>query len=288
MPCYNPIPARQDSPGRKVILWPELGTQNTALPCGKCIGCRSSHAAGWAHRCAHEATLWEYNSFATLTYADDKLPQDGHLLPDDLTRFIKRIRKYSEQPTANLQQTNTSRIRYFACGEYGRENGRPHYHIILFNCGFPDRYKVRGGEHPLYQSHTLHEMWRNGTANFGDATPASANYIAQYTLKKQGKGDHDQDGVWRPKPFLRMSQTLGRDWLAKYKDDLTHGYLVHDQHKQAIPRAYRQRLKNQGDQLIDQIELAIHKNKKIETPEQLKAHELIHTRLKELTERRNL
>lgn len=289
MPCYEPIPARQDSAGQSVKLWPALGTQNLAIPCGSCIGCRSARAATWAHRCGHEASLWDHNTFLTLTYANDNLPTEGHLRLHDLQRFIKRIRKHSEGTANHLQQTGTRRIRYFACGEYGRLNGRPHYHVLLFNCNFDDRYKVeQRGEHTLYQSDTLHTLWTDGTANFGEATPASANYIAQYTLKKQGAGDHDQDGVFRPAPFLTMSlkPPIGAEWLKKFKTDLRQGYLIESGHKQAIPRTYREKLK--GTELYDEIEYNIAKNKAIETPEQLRAHAIIHKRLKELTERRNL
>lgn len=291
MPCYNPIPGRQDSPGQVVQLWPGMGEQNIAVPCGTCLGCRSSHATQWAHRCGHEASQWDHNIFITLTYDDENLPPEAHLRADDLTRFIKRVRKYTSQSHATCLQTNGTSVRYFACGEYGRENGRPHYHIILFNLDFADKYKVtQRGEHTLYQSDTLHTLWPNGTANFGTATPASANYVAQYTLKKQGAGDHDRDGVYRPPPFIRMSQKppLGSNWLELYKTDLRAGYLVETGHKQAIPRTYRLRLKKQGDQLYDEIEYNIAKNRRIETPEQLRAHELIHTRLKQLTERRAL
>lgn len=291
MPCYDPIPGRQDSPGQIVKLWPALGEQNIAIPCGKCIGCRSSLATQWAHRCAHEASQWDHNIFITLTYADEHLPAQGHLNPHDLTRFIKRTRRYTEQPPNNVQQTRTSRIRYFASGEYGRQNGRPHYHILFFNLQFTDRHKVaQRGQHDLFQSDTLHTLWPNGTANFGTATAASANYIAQYTLKKQGAGDHDADGVFRPPPFLRMSQKppLGTAWLQQYTSDLTAGYLVENQHKQAIPRAYRKKLKEWKHPLYDEIQYNIAQNTHRETPEQLRAHQLIHTRLKELTERRNL
>lgn len=292
MPCYKPIPARQDGPGQRVILWPELHTENLALPCGKCIGCKASKATAWAHRCGHEASLWDYNTFLTLTYDERHLPEQGHLSDTDLTNFLKRLRKYAASTDTNLLQTQNSSVRYFACGEYGRENGRPHFHVLLFNCDFSDGYKVaERGQHDLFQSDTLHTLWPDGTANYGKATRASANYIAQYTLKKQGLNrstDCDEDGVERPPPFLRMSlkPAIGSKWLEHYKGDLTHGYLLDEGHKNAIPRTYKNKLKKQGDPLIDTIELAIAKNKLIETPEQLRAHEIIHRRLKELTERR--
>lgn len=291
MPCYQPVPGRQDSAGQRVQLWPALGTQNIAIPCGVCLGCRASRAAAWGHRAEHEATKSDHNTFVTLTVDDNHLG-DGQLRPDDLQRFIKRLRRNAERPTSNIQQTNNSRISYLACGEYGEHTDRPHYHLCLFNCGFADGKKIgKNGEHTLYTSDTLHSLWTDGNANYGPFTPAAATYVAKYTIKRQGKGDHDTDGVYRQPPFIRVSlrPPLGSEWLKKYATDLRQGYLVDGNGVQtAIPRTYLEKLKKTGGQLYDEIEYNKHKHKKIDTPETLRAKEIIHRRLLELTEKRKL
>ena len=62
-----------------------------------------------------------HNAYITLTYNDDHLPANGSLQPRDLQLFWKRLRK-----------ARTPGIRYYACGEYGDQTARPHYHAIIF------------------------------------------------------------------------------------------------------------------------------------------------------------
>lgn len=291
MACYHPIPASQDGQSQP-RLWPPMGEANLALPCGKCIGCRTDRATQWAHRCSHEAASWKYNTFLTLTYDDENLPPEGHLVASDLQKFLKRLRKYANGTSSSINRDRSGNIRFFACGEYGDRNDRPHYHALLFNCGFSDRHRV-GKD--LYESDALAKLWTKGHHRFGDATPAAASYIAQYNLKKQGAGDHDADGVWRPAPFLRMSlkPAIGSRWLEKYADDLTHGYLVEGGHRHAIPRTYRVKLKTTIPALAEEINVRLQKHRQQTPgdsgdPERRKAQEIIHKRLKELNETRRL
>lgn len=288
MACYHPISAYREATGR-IHLWPQAHTSATLqLPCGKCIGCTTTYALHWAHRCAHEAKKFENNLFLTLTYDDDNLPAGGHLVPRDLTLFLKRLRQHRERDIRRHRQgdreLNTdpeNTLRYFACGEYGETTARPHYHAILFNVDFVDKHRV-GRE--LYESETLHTLWKHGKAAYGTATAKAANYVAQYQLKK-----HRAPEELEP-PFLRMSNrpAIGSAWLAEYKTDLRHGYLVGDQgRKYAIPRTYKRTLKKTDPDLLAEIEANIAKNnttRTTEIPEQLLAHEKIHLRVKELSE----
>lgn len=56
----------------------------------------------------------------TLTYDDDNCPLS--LDKTALQKFWKRFRKLVDVP-----------IRYFACGEYGSLNWRPHYHALVLD-----------------------------------------------------------------------------------------------------------------------------------------------------------
>lgn len=314
MACYHPIPAMKTATG-DVILWPkrtqrrglrDQSNDDLALPCGTCIGCKSARATQWAHRCEHEASYHTDNIFLNLTYDDENLPHAGHLDPRALCLFIKRLRKSAQCTDNHMRTDEHQRIRYFACGEYGERNHRPHYHAIIFGCTFTDRYTVGAGKRgePLYESDTLHSLWTAGLARFGDATPAAANYIAQYTLKKQRRsrrddeteGYADEDGVWipKPEPFLRMSLKpgIGVHWLTQYGNDLVHGYLVQNGQKHAIPRAYKTKLQKTDSGLAETIEHNAYLHRRESptdnSPERLEAGELIHTRYKQLTEDRKL
>lgn len=290
MPCYYPIPARQEGQSQPK-LWP-LEQANLSLPCGNCIGCKSARASMWAQRCTHEASQWENNIFVTLTYDDNHLPWHGYLEPTHLTLFFKRLRQRVTRDPKRFRTDPRRSPRYFACGEYGDTTGRAHYHAIIFNLECTDRHTV-GKD--LYASDTLRELWPHGDHKYGSFTAGAANYIAQYTLKRQRRtrwaieneeGYADADGVFIPKqePFLRMSlrPAIGADWLERYGHDLAKGYVVSDGNRLPVPRTYLEKLKLQNTELAKTIVhrkiMHIRNNPREDTnnPERRKAAERIH------------
>lgn len=287
MACYHPIPAYQGGAGEDVRLWPPVGTATMQLPCGSCLGCRTDTAADWSRRALHEASLWKHNCFLTLTYNSEGLPKHGDLEPADLTNFIKRLRSSIDRGNPHVARNPNYGLRYVAAGEYGDRNGRPHYHLLLFNCRFTDTYQV-GKD--LLESRILKQLWKAGEHRLGDLTGASANYVAQYTLKKQGTGKTycNSDGVIRTSPFMRVSlrPAIGHQWLNKYKTDLAHGYIVTDGHKSRIPRSYAKKLQQLDDNLISnaQARASRHPRRK----DNLSSAELIHARRNHLASRRTL
>lgn len=221
-----------------------------SVPCARCIGCRTDRASEWARRCVHEAAEWDKNCFLTLTYSESHLPRLGHLVPTDLQLFFKRLRQFTVRHPDIIAGDRSKGIRFFACGEYGDIRDRPHYHALLFNCFFNDQ--VRVGE-ALFESPSVSSLWEFGKHRIGECNVRSANYVAQYSLKKQygaaAMEDTDVDFetgevVVRPQPFLRMSLRpgIGAGWLSRFAGDLSQGYLVVDGKKCRIPRAYVERL----------------------------------------------
>lgn len=288
------MPAYQGAPGSAVKLWPRMGSATMAVPCGSCVGCRADRASEWSRRCMHEASLYPRNCFLTLTYSDGHLPDYGFLCPLDLQLFIKRLRK-----------RKGAGIRFFGCGEYGDVGNRPHYHVLLFNCSFEDA--VPCGK-SLFESATVSKLWEYGKHTLGECTAASANYVAQYTAKKQyGLAAREEyavseDGevVYKVQPFLRMSNRpgIGAPWLERYREDLKRGFLVVDGEKCAIPRAYVERLKSGaipgGPALADDLvsrRAEVHRenfNPANVTPERLAAAEVIHVSRSNLYKSRSL
>ncbi len=61
-------------------------------------------------------------------------------------------------------------FRYFACGEYGEETGRPHYHLIAFGLGI-------GAEEIFRRS------WKKGFVTVYEANARTMSYVAKYCLK---------------------------------------------------------------------------------------------------------
>lgn len=132
-----------------------------------------------------EALVHPGASFLTLTYAPEKLPEGGTLVPRDLVLFLKRLRKAVEPHT----------LRYFAVGEYGDTSWRPHYHLALF--GLDRSFAL-----------SIDKAWGLGFTYVGDLTFDSAQYVAGYVTKKMTDKDDDRLAGRYPE-FARMSLRPG-------------------------------------------------------------------------------
>lgn len=226
MQCYRPLDAWQ-RPSGGILLFknPRDGISRfLRIPCGQCVGCRLERSRQWAVRCMHESALHDSNSFVTLTYSEDFIPEDFSLRHSDFQKFMKRLRERYEG----------KRIRYYMCGEYGENYSRPHYHSCLFGVGFPDRYPWRksAAGFQLYRSETLEKLWPFGQCEIGDVTFESAAYVARYVMKKITGDQADEhykivdpetgEIYWRLPEYTRMSLKpgIGADWYRKYKDEV--------------------------------------------------------------------
>lgn len=218
MPCYHPLIAyrsrEKTSTGKRSIVFkPELGFSDLPieLPCGQCYGCRLERSRQWAIRCMHEAKMHDQNSFITLTYREEQLPENATLVLEHLQKFIKRLRK----------SCSPDKLRFFACGEYGK-HGRPHYHALIFGHNFPDRYYFRTSKgSKLYRSNQLEKLWPLGFSTIGALTFESAAYTARYVMKKiTGQDAAAHYGLRKPE-FVCMSRRpgIGLSWLEKYGAD---------------------------------------------------------------------
>lgn len=215
--------------------------RSIVVACGKCMECRLARARDWSLRCVHEASLYDDNCFITLTYDDEHLREDHGLYYPDFQGFMHRLRK--RMPGAG---------RFLMCGEYGDQFGRPHFHAILFNCGFSDRELIRAKPDPLYRSGLLDDLWgHRGFASLGDVTTQSAGYVARYSTKKiYGPGtDNVYDYVSeetgevfkRATPFLHASNRpgIGASWFHKWHADVFPcDEIVFDGRSFPVPRYY--------------------------------------------------
>lgn len=222
MPCYHPLEAYQLTDGG--IVFVERAGHDVArsllLPCGQCVGCRLERSRQWAVRVMHEASLYDCNVFVTLTYSDECVPRDLSLRYRDFQLFMKRLRK------------QRGAVRFYMCGEYGENFGRPHYHACLFNLDFPDKLhfrKTAAGN--LYTSAALSELWPYGFSLIGSVTFESAAYVARYCMAKV-TGEHAD--AWysvvdlqtgelskRVAEFNHMSTRpgIGAPWFARFSAD---------------------------------------------------------------------
>lgn len=209
----------------------------------------------WAVRCQHEAQLHKSNLFVTLTYDDNELPQLGSLRYRDVQKFLKRLRK-------------RQRVRFFCAGEYGSVTGRPHYHLLLFNCVFADAKPWRQDS---FRSASLEALWPHGASEFGFTTPGRCSYVAQYSLKKVlGRVESERhyevfdvrtgEVLGRRKAeFATMSRRpgLGESWFRKYRDDvLPRDYVVVAGQRWPVPRYYLEKFREEDPLRYEEVKHA--------------------------------
>lgn len=256
MPCYYPLygyKSKITTPNgkRKLAFTAQSGFTDLkmSVPCGKCIGCRIDRSRMWALRCAHEAKLHLENCFITLTYNPENLPEDTGLVKKHLQDFFRRMRK------------NVGNFRYFACGEYGEKDGRPHYHAIIFGLSFnSDRkfFKKSPAGYDLFISKQLQDQWPFGFASVSPFSYTAAAYTARYILKKVGgsnANNHYQRlnlrtgelSLVTPEfALMSLKPGIGHGWWEKYKGDaFPSDFLVHDGKKHVVPRYYTNLLKKE-------------------------------------------
>lgn len=217
--------------------------QTMKIACGHCICCRIARAQEWTTRGVHEMSSTFHPTYAvTLTYDNDHLPPGGSLQKSDLQCFHKRLRYH------------TGDFRFMACGEYGPNTGRAHYHGVYFGLKLPDAYK---GNH--WGSRTLLEAWGNGQVSFHPATPASIGYVSGYVVKKL-RAHHSTRPIMETvdlesglileesevdREFFQASNKpgLGRPWIEQFYDQvLRDGFIVKPNGKKTyrIPKFYRE------------------------------------------------
>lgn len=251
MPCYHPLHAfdvglKTENGKVKYKIVPgdvehflynnQYYDDFVEIPCGKCIGCRLEYSRQWACRCMLEAQYHERNCFITLTYDDEHLPEKlmivdyitgeykgdsliHSLVKDDFRAFVKRLRE-------RLRYKYDIEIRFFACGEYGSKNMRPHYHAIIFGYDFSDDricFSQNFRKEKYYISELLSELWTFGFHIITDCSFDTCAYVARYVVKKR-KGKDSQtylDLGYMPE-FTLMSRKpgIGRQFYDEHKKEI--------------------------------------------------------------------
>lgn len=241
MSCYHPIDAwkrgkdiRFEQPGNNETAMAAFGWEKVQIPCGQCIGCRLEYSRQWAIRIVKEAEKYKQNYFVTLTYDPQNVPlqtvvneETGEvttgmtLVKKDMQNFMKRLRRKLEY------EKGDHNIRFYGCGEYGSEHGRPHYHICIMNLQIPMSWLKEWKKSPagmIYQCEEIEKLWGKGFITVGAVTWESAAYVARYMMKK-AKG---KEALWEYKSqgkapeFTLMSRKPGiaREWYEEHKNEI--------------------------------------------------------------------
>lgn len=228
VPCFHPLRAWRTQEGQ-VRLGRELPDSTLLrLPCGGCLGCRTARAKAWALRCQLELQQHPSAVFTTLTYDDDHLP--ATLEKRHVQLWLKRLRKETDR-----------RIRFFASGEYGESNERPHYHAIVYGL-------------QLQHRDVIERTWGAGLTHTVNVSAGAIAYVAGYTSKKIGYKLQEREAVdpstgevftWQP-PFIQMSRKPGIGGHARQYAESWRLYAVMNGYKMPVPRFLHEAWKNQA------------------------------------------
>lgn len=251
------------------MKWKRLlppGHELLEVPCGTCLGCSIDHSRDWAVRAMHEAQtseswnpdtgVWRANSaYITLTYDDAHLPHQASLHLPDWQNFAKKMRR------------DLGPFRFLMCGEYGDDNGRPHYHACIFGHDFADDRELVKHNHQgdaLYTSPTLRDLWGRGHVLVGDVTFQSAAYVARYVIKKRHGKLNQEHYEWtdpetgeviiRPPEFVNMSRRkgLGHAYFMRfYKEIAAADSVVLDGKQLRRPKYYDKLLQRLDPQKLE-------------------------------------
>lgn len=224
MQCTSPIRITKYSASSSGFL----------VPCGKCLGCRISRRKEWSLRMLHELSSHDKNVFITLTYDEKNIPENASLKKHHLQLFFKRLRRDLDH--------QDRKIKYFACGEYGDQTFRPHYHAIIFGLGLEYDDKLQVIENWRFCD------WQNPLIlkkSFGVAEPDSIRYVAQYIDKKYtGDLAETEYTLKNREPVFKLSSNgIGRKYAEENAQQIEQqGLITLNGVKHRIPRYYLHRI----------------------------------------------
>lgn len=221
---------------------PKAALEKVPVPCGRCPTCKLRRVNSWVFRLLQEDKVSSTAYFVTLTYDTRFVPisENGFmtLRKKDLQDFFKRLRKLC--PNA--------KVKYYAVGEYGSQNRRPHYHGIFYNVP-SDR---------LFADAWFKNGCSLGAVHVGKVSRDSIAYTMKYIDKSTFKVLHGRDD--REPEFPLMSKRLGANYLTPqvvsyHRADLSRMYVTGEGgHKVAMPRYYRNKIYDETD-LRKQVDL---------------------------------
>lgn len=240
MPCHTPILVASSNgiSGKKPY------PRDVYVPCGSCVACKKRRVTDWCIRLEEEDKVSFSSFFITLTYDTDSVPliaPNGRypmtLKQHDHTLFVK-----------NLRKTNSRKIRYYMCGEYGSERKRPHFHYIMFNLDIHD-FNFLGYDkwgNMLFQCDRVDNAWQNkGRIEISTIGDGAFGYVAGYINKDSKVPAWESDK--RVPEFSRMSQGLGSSYLTPqviewHRSSIDRNYYQRGKHKFPLPRYYRRKI----------------------------------------------
>lgn len=142
-------------------------------------------------------------------------------------------------------------IKYYACGEYGGQTHRPHYHAIIFNL--PHLWTS--------MNEPISQVWQRGNVMVAPGNKLTFKYVCKYIMKKPftrvPKYLIDENGQYvlddRESEFSLMSKKLGDNFIT---DDMywhlisnNRDYVMINGVPHSLPRYYKEKLFSQDERI---------------------------------------
>ena len=173
-------------------------------------------------------------AFVTLTYDDIEVPmgKNGELTLryKDVQDYMKRIRN-----TLFKKYGYRHEFKYICVGEYGGENGRPHYHILFFGLDYMKHEQI------------MWKCWDKGIVDVGSIRQGGIGYVLKYMEKQQQRRKLYND-IDMEEPFLKHSVGIANGLIKSKEEEI---YRNHGKYKskgnvmRGIPRYYKNKMQIQ-------------------------------------------
>lgn len=178
--------------------------------------------------------MWKANYWLTLTYDEEHIQhllvpavdkktgeviKVASLYKKDLQDFMKRIRERWKRVHDNPN------VRFYACGEYGEQNHRPHFHVILFNFVIPDLELIANKNgFAVFQSEEVSKVWGMGNVTINRNSWLTAAYTARYMMKKRkgkwAKQEYAEAGINPEFCLCSRKPGIGYGYYETHKDEI--------------------------------------------------------------------
>lgn len=217
------------------------------VACRRCDPCIATRRHGWVARAMAEKTGWPHTLCICLTYSDEtQQGRDGARMfcYADVRAFLGRVRRACRYEAEKLRLNQMPQIRFLVAGEQGDENGRCHWHLIIYSdfdltklgtvMGLKNWRKVQLTERADMLTVGKNEkrlnwsLWPHGFCTFQEADQGGMNYVLSYCLKDQFTAEKSFGTMRYDKAenfatgLFRMSKrpAIGEDWIYRRLETL--------------------------------------------------------------------
>jgi len=180
---------------RPITMFNKFAGAEVTVSCGTCDACVAVRRHNWVMRAMAEKAMHPQTFVVALTYSDaTQHTRDGAAFfrYHDVRIFLARLREEIKRATEK-----TAALRFIVAGEQGSENGRCHWHVVLFSdvdllgigvftapWGVVTEYKDIVAK-PRVDMPRGWDLWPHGFVQVQEPDEGGMHYAMSYALKDQ-------------------------------------------------------------------------------------------------------